>query len=195
MILATSIISSSPRSCLLAFARLVLAARIDAVPMQYPGVPHLFDAARRQYWLFTLASSATHLLSALRHDYPAQSAPPQLPETAADATALSASGVLVKLTLPSQQAQAHAYEPYLTDDQLTTVVTSCDRNCGSRHMLVAHKKGDVIPFPPLRARSKSSPPISLRSPTGLKRSMATRFNWCAGGLRGVTRYSNARLSH
>jgi anaerobic dimethyl sulfoxide reductase subunit A len=27
---------------------------------------------------------------------------------------------------------------------LTTVVTSCDHNCGSRHMLVAHKKGDVI---------------------------------------------------
>jgi hypothetical protein len=41
-------------------------------------------------------------------------------------------------------AQAFAYEPYPTDDQLTTVVTSCDHNCGSRHMLVAHKKGDVI---------------------------------------------------
>jgi anaerobic dimethyl sulfoxide reductase subunit A len=27
---------------------------------------------------------------------------------------------------------------------LTTVVTSCAHNCGSRHMLVAHKKGDVI---------------------------------------------------
>ena len=26
----------------------------------------------------------------------------------------------------------------------TTVVTSCAHNCGSRHMLVAHKKGDVI---------------------------------------------------
>ena len=43
-----------------------------------------------------------------------------------------------------RKAHAFAYEPYLTDDQLTTVVTSCAHNCGSRHMLVAHKKGDVI---------------------------------------------------
>lgn len=41
-------------------------------------------------------------------------------------------------------ARAFAYEPYPTDDELTTVVTSCAHNCGSRHMLVAHKKGDVI---------------------------------------------------
>ena len=41
-------------------------------------------------------------------------------------------------------AQAFAYEPYLRDDDLETVVTSCAHNCGSRHMLVAHKKGDVI---------------------------------------------------
>jgi len=41
-------------------------------------------------------------------------------------------------------AQAFAYEPYPRDDELTTVVTSCAHNCGSRHMLVAHKKGDVI---------------------------------------------------
>ena len=41
-------------------------------------------------------------------------------------------------------AQAFAYEPYPRDDDLTTVVTSCAHNCGSRHMLVAHKKGDVI---------------------------------------------------
>lgn len=39
---------------------------------------------------------------------------------------------------------AHAYEPYLRDNDLTTVVTSCAHNCGSRHMLVAHKKGQVI---------------------------------------------------
>jgi anaerobic dimethyl sulfoxide reductase subunit A len=32
----------------------------------------------------------------------------------------------------------------LRDDELTHVVTSCAHNCGSRHMLVAHKKGDVI---------------------------------------------------
>lgn len=44
----------------------------------------------------------------------------------------------------SEPANAFPYEPYLTDDQLTTVVTSCAHNCGSRHMLVAHKKGDVI---------------------------------------------------
>ena len=43
-----------------------------------------------------------------------------------------------------KDAQAFAYEPYPTDDQLTTVVTSCAHNCGSRHALVAHKKGDVI---------------------------------------------------
>jgi len=44
----------------------------------------------------------------------------------------------------TRPARAFAYEPYPTDDQLTTVVTSCAHNCGSRHMLVAHKKGDVI---------------------------------------------------
>ncbi len=44
----------------------------------------------------------------------------------------------------SRQAQAFAYEPYPTDDELTTVVTSCAHNCGSRHLLVAHKQGDVI---------------------------------------------------
>jgi anaerobic dimethyl sulfoxide reductase subunit A len=48
------------------------------------------------------------------------------------------------LTVAPREASAFAYEPYPTDDQLTTVVTSCAHNCGSRHMLVAHKKGDVI---------------------------------------------------
>jgi anaerobic dimethyl sulfoxide reductase subunit A len=43
-----------------------------------------------------------------------------------------------------REAQAFAYEPYPRDDELHTVVTSCAHNCGSRHMLVAHKKGDVI---------------------------------------------------
>ncbi len=43
-----------------------------------------------------------------------------------------------------REAEAFAYEPYPRDDQLDTVVTSCAHNCGSRHMLVAHKKGDVI---------------------------------------------------
>ncbi len=46
--------------------------------------------------------------------------------------------------MKSKQAEAFAYEPYPTDDQLETVVTSCAHNCGSRHALVAHKKGDVI---------------------------------------------------
>ena len=44
----------------------------------------------------------------------------------------------------ANKARAFAYEPYPKDDELTTVVTSCAHNCGSRHMLVAHKKGDVI---------------------------------------------------
>ncbi|MEO5338645.1 MAG: molybdopterin-dependent oxidoreductase [Magnetospirillum sp. WYHS-4] len=43
-----------------------------------------------------------------------------------------------------QRVEAFAYEPYWTDDQLVTVPTSCAHNCGSRHMLIAHKKGDVI---------------------------------------------------
>ncbi len=45
---------------------------------------------------------------------------------------------------PLRPAHGFAYEPYPKDDELTTVVTSCAHNCGSRHMLVAHKKGDVI---------------------------------------------------
>ncbi|MDR2155005.1 MAG: molybdopterin-dependent oxidoreductase, partial [Burkholderiaceae bacterium] len=57
----------------------------------------------------------------------------------AGATALG-----VGAALKPQEAKAFAYEPYFTDDQLTTVVTSCAHNCGSRHVLVAHKKGDVI---------------------------------------------------
>ena len=58
----------------------------------------------------------------------------------------SAAGAAAGLAgLPSaKEAKAFAYEPYPTDDELTTVVTSCAHNCGSRHMLVAHKKGNVI---------------------------------------------------
>ena len=60
-------------------------------------------------------------------------------------TAAGAAGLVsVGVSVAPEKAQAFAYEPYYTDDQLTTVVTSCDHNCGSRHMLVAHKKGDVI---------------------------------------------------
>ena len=44
----------------------------------------------------------------------------------------------------SKTAQGFAYEPYPRDEELTTMVTSCAHNCGSRHMLVAHKKGNVI---------------------------------------------------
>ncbi len=52
-------------------------------------------------------------------------------------------GGLVGTTAP-QPAAAFPFAPYPTDDELETVVTSCAHNCGSRHMLVAHKKGDVI---------------------------------------------------
>jgi len=62
-----------------------------------------------------------------------------LQSTAAGSVALG-SGGLIK----SRDAAAFAYEPYPKDDELETVVTSCAHNCGSRHMLVAHKKGDVI---------------------------------------------------
>ncbi|HMM55673.1 MAG TPA: molybdopterin-dependent oxidoreductase [Candidatus Desulfobacillus sp.] len=65
-------------------------------------------------------------------------------KTAAAGGAIAAAGGLAGLTFGGKEAQAYAYEPYPTDDQLETVVTSCDHNCGSRHMLVAHKKGDVI---------------------------------------------------
>lgn len=60
------------------------------------------------------------------------------------AAAGAAAAGLFRYGLVSDEAHAFAYEPYPTDDQLETVVTSCDHNCGSRHMLVAHKKGDVI---------------------------------------------------
>jgi len=46
--------------------------------------------------------------------------------------------------LKTDKADAFTYEPYPRDDILETVVTSCAHNCGSRHVLVAHKKGDVI---------------------------------------------------
>ncbi len=58
-------------------------------------------------------------------------------------SAALAAGALVTDGFTSP-ARAFAYEPYPTDDDLETVVTSCAHNCGSRHMLVAHKKGDVI---------------------------------------------------
>lgn len=57
-------------------------------------------------------------------------------------TALGSTGLIELKT--AREAKAFAYEPYPRDDQLQTVVTSCAHNCGSRHMLVAHKKGDVI---------------------------------------------------
>jgi anaerobic dimethyl sulfoxide reductase subunit A len=59
--------------------------------------------------------------------------------SAAGAVAIGAGG-LVK----TRDAKAFAYEPYPRDDDLETVVTSCAHNCGSRHALIAHKKGDVI---------------------------------------------------
>jgi anaerobic dimethyl sulfoxide reductase subunit A len=65
-------------------------------------------------------------------------------KTTAAGTALASAGGLLEVALGQKDVQAFAYEPHYTDDQLTTVVTSCDHNCGSRHMLVAHKKGNVI---------------------------------------------------
>jgi anaerobic dimethyl sulfoxide reductase subunit A len=56
----------------------------------------------------------------------------------------TAAGTALAGLVSTKDAKAFAYEPYPRDDELTTVVTSCDHNCGSRHMLVAHKKGDVI---------------------------------------------------
>ena len=65
-----------------------------------------------------------------------------LKTTATGAAALGAGGLVELHT--AKEAKAFAYEPYPKDDELQTVVTSCAHNCGSRHMLVAHKKGDVI---------------------------------------------------
>jgi anaerobic dimethyl sulfoxide reductase subunit A len=62
-----------------------------------------------------------------------------LKTSAAGALALGAGGLV-----RTKDAEAFAFEPYPRDDDLQTVVTSCAHNCGSRHMLVAHKKGDVI---------------------------------------------------
>ncbi|MEW8459590.1 MAG: molybdopterin-dependent oxidoreductase, partial [Candidatus Thiodiazotropha endolucinida] len=64
-------------------------------------------------------------------------------KSAAAGSATLAAGGLVELKT-AKEAKAFAYEPYPTDDQLETVVTSCAHNCGSRHMLVAHKWKDVI---------------------------------------------------
>ena len=64
-------------------------------------------------------------------------------KASASAAAVASAGGALNL-VNTKKAHAFAYEPYPTDDQLTTVVTSCAHNCGSRHMLVAHKKGDVI---------------------------------------------------
>lgn len=63
-----------------------------------------------------------------------------LKSSALGAAVLGGGAGLIKM----KDAGAFAYEPYTQDDALDTVVTSCAHNCGSRHMLVAHKKGDVI---------------------------------------------------
>ena len=59
------------------------------------------------------------------------------------ASAATAASTLIATGRPTP-AHGFAYEPYPTDDELETVVTSCAHNCGSRHMLVAHKRGDMI---------------------------------------------------
>ncbi len=65
-----------------------------------------------------------------------------LKTTAAGSAAVAATGLVELKT--AKEAKAFAYEPYPKDDELQTVVTSCAHNCGSRHMLVAHKWKDVI---------------------------------------------------
>ncbi|MET0044852.1 MAG: molybdopterin-dependent oxidoreductase [Candidatus Thiodiazotropha sp. 6PLUC3] len=64
-------------------------------------------------------------------------------KSAAVGSASLAAGGLVEMKT-AKEAKAFAYEPYPTDDQLETVVTSCAHNFGSRHMLVAHNWKDVI---------------------------------------------------
>ncbi|NJO17328.1 MAG: molybdopterin-dependent oxidoreductase [Thioploca sp.] len=59
-------------------------------------------------------------------------------------TTVAGSTIAKGLVTSNRSAKAFAYEPYPRDDELTTVVTSCAHNCGSRHVLVAHKQGDVI---------------------------------------------------
>ena len=76
----------------------------------------------------------SHLLNSLRLDRRS------FLKTTGIASITAATGGLTKI----KPAQAHAYSPYPTDDQLETIVTSCAHNCGSRHMLVAHKWKDVI---------------------------------------------------
>ncbi len=63
--------------------------------------------------------------------------------TSATVAATSALGFTL-VTAKPEKAEAFAYEPYPKDNELKTVPTSCAHNCGSRHILVAHKKDDVI---------------------------------------------------
>ena len=100
-------------------------------------------------------------------------------KTVGAGAAVATTSGLVEIGFGEQEARAFAYEPYPTDDQLTTVVTSCDHNCGSRHMLVAHKKGDVIvrlstddgryrrtvPSARTRSRNRSFAPACVAAPT------------------------------
>ena len=67
----------------------------------------------------------------------------------AAAAAAIGTGGLVR----TKDAAAFAYRDYPTDNALETVVTSCAHNCGSRHVLVAHKKGNVI----VRLRPMTAP--------------------------------------
>ncbi|MET0083448.1 MAG: molybdopterin-dependent oxidoreductase [Sedimenticola sp.] len=59
-------------------------------------------------------------------------------------TSLGSAALAVGGLVKTEDAKAFAFEPYTTDNAMETVVTSCAHNCGSRHMLVAHKKDDVI---------------------------------------------------
>jgi len=59
-------------------------------------------------------------------------------------TVVGSAAVTTGSLIKAKPAAAQTYEPYPRDDELETVVTSCAHNCGSRHSLVAHKRGDVI---------------------------------------------------
>ena len=62
-----------------------------------------------------------------------------LKSSTAGVAALGAGGLV-----QTKDAKGFAYAPYPRDDELTTVVTSCAHNCGSRTKKGAQKKGNLI---------------------------------------------------
>ncbi len=92
--------------------------------------------------------------------------------------------------IPIRSAEAFAYAPHFTDDELTTVVTSCAHNCGSRHMLVAHKLGDTI----VRLSTDDGRPQG--DPFGTDTAEMPQLRACLRGRSYRSRiYSSERLLH